>query len=283
MTDRRSKFTVTSIRAFCALLIIALVALPLIPLQYLSVLLDMPSKRWIPVLFHRIVCRTLGIKVVVRGLCTTKGSVLITANHASWLDISVLSSVQPVSFIAKSEVANWPIFGMFAKLQRSIFVNRSKRSETGNVAKEIAKRLKEGDAMVLFAEGTSSNGNEVRPFRTALIGAAKAAMVAEQPGAEEKGQTSVWIQPLSVAYTGIQGLPMGRQHRHIAAWYGDMDLAPHLWAVAKEGAIDVTLTFGEPIPFGADADRKEAARKAEATVRANMLKTLHHHNDGKRR
>ncbi|WP_319533274.1 lysophospholipid acyltransferase family protein [uncultured Cohaesibacter sp.] len=289
MKDRRSKFSVTSIRAFCALAIIALVALPLIPIQYLSVLLDMPSKRWIPVLFHRIVCWALGVRVKVKGSCTTEGAVLITSNHVSWLDISVLSSVQPVSFIAKSEVAGWPIFGMFAKLQRSIFVNRSKRSETGDVAREIAKRLKEGDAMVLFAEGTSSNGNEVLPFRTALIGAAKAAMIAGPSNGEEADEVEkeedkiVWIQPLSIAYIRIQGLPMGRQHRHIAAWYGDMDLAPHLWALAKEGAIDVTVTFGEPIPFGADANRKDAARKAEEAVRASLLHDLHHQSAPQRR
>ena len=267
-----------SIRASLATALITVVALILIPVQYLSVTLSLPTKRWIPVLFHRIVCGALGVRVTVNGSCVQGGAVLITANHCSWLDISVLSRVQPLSFIAKSEVASWPIFGLFAKLQRSIFVNRSKRTETGDVAREIAKRLKGGDAMVLFAEGTSSDGNRVLPFRTALIGAAKAAMVADMRDARNKGiepqEQSVWIQPLSVAYNGLQGIPMGRQQRHLAAWYGDMELVPHLWTIMKEGAIDVTLTFGEPIPFGADANRKQVAIKAEETVRATMLRDL---------
>ena len=283
MTKSRTKFSLSTIRASVATAIISIVAILLIPLQYVSVILNLPTKRWIPVLFHRITCSQLGIRRKVNGSCIKDGAVLITANHCSWLDITVLGSLQPLSFIAKSEVANWPIFGLFAKLQRSIFVNRSKRSETANVAKEIARRLKEGDAMVLFAEGTSSDGNQVLPFRTALIGAAKAAMIADQREMKEqeseKPDMPVWIQPLSIAYTGIQGLPMGRQHRHMAAWYGDMDLLPHLWALLKEGALDVTLTYGEPIPFGLDANRKEAAAKAEKAVRDSMLKDLMHRDD----
>ena len=279
MMAPQSRLSLATLRATLAAIFISLVAITLIPLQYLSVILNLPTKRTIPILFHRVTCKALGIRLKINGRCINEGAVLITANHCSWLDISVLGSLRPLSFIAKSEVANWPIFGLFAKLQRSIFVNRTKRSETGNVAREIALRLNEGDAMVLFAEGTSSDGNRVLPFRTALIGAAKAAMLTEQKEADEKGikQTArpVWIQPLSIAYVGLHGLPMGRQHRHMAAWYGDMDLLPHLWALLKEGALDVTLTFGDPIPFGQEISRKEAARKAEDVVRANMLRDLH--------
>ena len=285
----QSRFSLSTVRAVLATMIIALVALLLIPLQYVSVRFGFEARRWIPVLFHRICCGVIGIRKTINGQCQSEGSVLITANHCSWLDITVLGSLQPLSFIAKSEVASWPIFGLFAKLQRSIFVNRSRRSETGSVAREIAQRLRDGDAMVLFAEGTSSDGNQVLPFRTALLGAAKAGMTGEAPQAnEDAGRETpqdqpVWIQPLSIAYTSLHGLPMGRQHRPLAAWYGDMDLLPHLWQLLKEGALDVTLTFGEPIPFGADANRKEAAQLAETAVRRSMLHDLHRHADPKRR
>ena len=283
--SRQSGLSVSTIRASLAITLIALVAIILIPLQYLSVTFNLPSKRWIPVLFHRVNCLALGIHKTINGAPIRDGAVLITANHCSWTDIVVLGSLQPLSFIAKSEVASWPIFGLFAKLQRSIFVNRTKRSATGTVAKEIAQRLKEGDAMVLFAEGTSSDGNRVLPFRSALIGAAKAAMTSEQNG-EQNGngsQQKVWIQPLSIAYTALHGVPMGRQHRHMAAWYGDMDLVPHLWALMKEGALDVTLTYGEPILFDPSVDRKEAAHAAERSVRQTMLHDLHHYTSKRRR
>ncbi|WP_316862249.1 lysophospholipid acyltransferase family protein [uncultured Cohaesibacter sp.] len=291
MMSSKSRFSMSAVRATLATLLIALFAIVLIPLQYLSVTLNLPTKRWIPVLFHRINCLALGVRKTVNGSCVKKGSVLITSNHCSWIDIVVLGSLQPLSFIAKSEVANWPIFGLFAKLQRSIFVNRSRRSETAQVAREIARRLKEGDAMVLFAEGTSSDGNQVLPFRTSLIGAAKVAMTmnANEPRSEEEKEPEkeeadqVWIQPLSIAYTALHGLPMGRQHRHLAAWYGDMDLLPHLWVLLKEGALDVTLTYGEPIPFGPGENRKEAALKAHEAVRQTMLRDLHHQTDPHRR
>jgi 1-acyl-sn-glycerol-3-phosphate acyltransferase len=122
-------------------------------------------------------------------------------NHTSWLDISVITAVAPVVFVAKSEVANWPVFGLFAKLQRSVFVDRTRRAKTRDVNSEIAQRLAGGDPVLLFGEGTSSDGNRVIAFRTALIGAARDAL------AEAEHAKRVWIQPLSVAYTGLPRLP----------------------------------------------------------------------------
>jgi 1-acyl-sn-glycerol-3-phosphate acyltransferase len=194
---------------------------------------------------------------------------MIVSNHVSWLDISVLTSVVPVVFVAKEEVAGWPLFGLFAKLQRSIFVNRQQRQKTIDVNAEIAGRLMEGDPVVLFGEGTSSDGNRVLAFRSALIGAARD--VVAQADREE----SVWIQPLSVAYTGLLGLPLGRQHRPVVAWYGDFDLIPHLVRILRTGGVDVTVSWGEPLAFGAHSDRKAIARDLEAAVRnmtANALR-----------
>lgn len=259
-----------TIRATLASGFLIVVTLIGLPLQALSVTLRLPTARWIPVIYHRLACFGLGVRVSTKGrLATDKGSVLITANHASWLDIVVLGQSRPLSFIAKSEVANWPIFGWLAKLQRSIFVNRTRRSETGKVTKAIAERLAQGDAMVLFPEGTSSDGNRVLPFRSALIGAASAAMSASPTeGSENEVAPPVWIQPVSIAYTAVHGLPMGRQHRPLAAWYGDMELMPHLWALLKEGALDVTISYGEPIPFDNSVNRKQVAQRAENEVRA---------------
>src|SRR5690606_9595580 len=133
--------------------------------------------------------------------------------------------------IAKAEIARWPLFGTFARMQRSIFVDRSKRHGTGQVNRSIANMLSGGDPVVLFGEGTSSDGNRVLPFRSALLGGLRDAM-------EENGRG--FVQPVSIAYRKFHGIPMGRQYREIAAWYGDMDLVPHLLRVIREGAIDVT-------------------------------------------
>ena len=106
---------------------------------------------------------------------------------------------------------------------------------------------------MLFPEGTSSDGNRVLPFKSALMGAAEAEM-ARRPA-------HVTVQPVSTAYTGIHGMPMGRENRPLFAWYGDMELVPHLWEALKTGPLDVVVEFHPPLtwtcggPQGAGRDR----------------------------
>ncbi|WP_245943830.1 lysophospholipid acyltransferase family protein [Acuticoccus kandeliae] len=250
----------TTIRAIGVIVALALISLVLIPLQLIAMALKMKTAtRRLPLLWHRLATRVIGIRVHVHGAATAERPLLLVSNHVSWLDITVLGSVMELCFISKSEVAAWPIFGLFAKLQRSVFVERDRRHKTGTVANEIADRLKDGDVLVLFAEGTSSNGIHVLPFRTALIGGAVRA--AEAGGAE------VTIQPLAINYTQLHGLPIGRFHKPRVAWYGDMDMPPHLWWILKHGEIDVDVAFGAPIPLREGIDRKRAAKEAEAVVR----------------
>ena len=250
----------STIRAVLAIVGLALVSAVLIPLQYLAMALKWRrAVRTLPYWWHKAATRIIGIRVHLHGAPAAARPLLITSNHVSWLDITVLGSIMPLSFISKSEVKDWPVFGLFARLQRSVFVERERRTRTGAVASEIAARLSGGDVLVLFAEGTSSNGIHVLPFRTALVGAAAHAI--------ESGGAAVTLQPLGINYTQLHGLPIGRFHKPRIAWYGDMEMAGHLWWVLRHGEIDVDIAFGEPVPFGAGMDRKTAARQAEATVR----------------
>jgi 1-acyl-sn-glycerol-3-phosphate acyltransferase len=186
----------------------------------------------------------------------------VTPNHVSWLDILTIGSVMPLSFVAKAEVARWPLFGLFARLQRSVFVDRARRSDTGRVTGEMASRLAGGEAIVLFPEGTSSNGTHVLPFRSSLLGAARAALA--DAGAP------VLVQPLAISVTHIDGLPAGRAERPRVAWYGDMEMLPHLLGVIASGPIDIELRWGEPVAFEAKTDRKALARRLEGEVRRLM-------------
>jgi 1-acyl-sn-glycerol-3-phosphate acyltransferase len=233
-----------------------------IPLQWLALKLGARrAMRTIPWRYHRIVNGVLGLRRTVIGAPAAERPLLLVANHVSWLDITVLSAVLPVSFVAKREIAGWPVFGLFAKLQRSVFVDRARRAATGTAATEMAGRLAAGDVLVLFGEGTSSDHNRVLPFRTALLGAAQAAI-------REGGAERVWVQPVSIAYTRWNGLPIGRRERARVAWYGDMVMPPHLWRVLREGTIDVAVCFGTPIAVDPASDRKAIAGQAEAAVRA---------------
>jgi len=256
-----------NLKAGVLVFILTLVSLVLIPLQWIAVKLKLPIQRYLPQLWHRIATRLVGIKIRQIGNPAADRPLLITANHASWVDITVVGSLMPLSFIAKSEVSGWPIFGLFAKLQRTVFVNRTRRTETAQVADAIAERMAAGDAMVLFAEGTSNDGNCVLPFRSALLGAATRAV-----GTEEAKK--VWVQPLSVAYQGFYGLPMGRAHRPHVAWYGDMELAGHLWGIFSRGALDVVVRWGEPVLVDRETDRKALTRRLETDVRAMTIASL---------
>ena len=250
----------TILRAITVIVGLVALSLVMIPLQIIAIAIRWHrATRWLPALWHKAATRLLGIRVHRHGAPTGMRPLLIVSNHVSWLDITVIGSLMPLSFISKAEVAAWPVFGLFARLQRSVFVERQRRSRTRTVAGEIADRLTRGDVLVLFAEGTSSNGIHVLPFRTALVGAAGEAM---------KGAGgAVAIQPLAINYTELHGLPIGRFHKPRVAWYGDMDLAPHLWWVLKHGELDVDVAFGEPLVFQAGTDRKTIAREAEGAVR----------------
>jgi 1-acyl-sn-glycerol-3-phosphate acyltransferase len=256
------------LRVAVVVVVFALVTLPLMPLQWLSVALKLPLRRRIPVFYHRFVCRLLGIRVRSTGAPVDKRPLLIVANHSSWLDISIITACAPVVFVAKAEIARWPFFGLLAKLQRSVFVERDRRQKTGAVNAEIAQRLAEGDPVLLFGEGTAGDGNRVLPFRSALIGAARDAVAS----AGHTGQ--VWIQPLSIAYVSQQGIPLGRHLRPRAAWYGKMKLTEHIGAIARSGAVDVSITWGEPIPYDGATDRKALGRLLESSVRQNTVAAL---------
>ena len=229
----------------------------LMPVQWLFLKLRLPAARTFPHFYHRIVAALFGIHITVVGKQVRGEGVLLVANHTSWADIIIFSAVAPISFVAKSEVARWPFFGTLARLQRTVFVDRARRTATGQTRDAIKGRLLEGDALVLFPEGTSHTGNTVLPFKSALLGAAEATLA---------NGRHVQVQPVSAAFTGLHGLPMGRENRPLFAWYGDMEMVPHLWEALLAGPLDVVVQFHEP--FSLDMmDRKELARRAEEVVR----------------
>jgi lyso-ornithine lipid O-acyltransferase len=249
-----------------------LVTVVLLPVQLLFVKTGWALQKKLPMLFHRIALRLLGIRIHVHGKIADGRPLMLAANHSSWADIVVLGASEEVSFIAKSQVATWPLFGILAKLQRTVFVEREKRGKTRDQASEIATRLAAGDIMVLFAEGTTSDGNRILPFKTSLFGAAQVAI-------REASAETVTIQPVAIAYTRVHGLPMGRFHRPIIAWPGDVELGPSLIGMLKEGAYDVDIRFGEPVVIDGKSDRKALARLMEERVRTMMQTSLQGRND----
>ena len=255
------------IRIFLALGLVVAGSLVLVPLQILSMKTGWWPETVILKIWHRLILRALGMRVHVKGTLSDKRPLLVAANHISWTDIMVLGSFADVKFIARADMEGWPLIGMLSKLQRTVFIERERKRTAGDQASEIASRMAKGDAMVLFAEGSTGDGNTILPFKSTLFGAASMAI---SEGAAEQ----VFIQPVAIAYTRVHGVPLGRRHRPIAAWIGDQDLMPHLKVLMAEGALDVEVHFGEPIAFAKGSNRKETSRLMEGQVRAMMQAAL---------
>ncbi len=243
--------------------------LPLMPVQAVLVRLSPRAARRLPHWYHRRVCRLLGVKLRVEGTLEPGVPVLLLSNHVSWLDIPVISAAAPVSFVAKKEVSTWPFVSWLAKLQRTVFVDRKRRTSVGDTANEMIERLAMGDALVLFAEGTSSDGARVLPFKTSLVAAAKPTR-----GAGAEAPAGAVVQTLAIVYTHMHGLPFGRADRPLVGWYGDMELGGHVWDLLMGGPIEVTVRLGPPVPLDEFANRKALARHAEDHVRAEVVELL---------
>jgi 1-acyl-sn-glycerol-3-phosphate acyltransferase len=240
------------------------VLIVIIPLQALVNLLRLPFWNVLPKFFHRVGCVFLGLRVTLIGTPAHGRPTLVTSNHISWTDIIAVGSVADITFVAKSEVRDWFFVGMMANLQRTIYVDRTRRSDAGRTSREIGRHMAEGNAVLLFAEGQSDVGTHVLPFRSALVGAAQHAMI-------EAGAKDVVIQPLTIAYTKLQGLPVSRNERSLIAWIKAKSVGENIRDILTGGVKDVTVAFGIPKPLTEGADRKEVTKAAENDVRRMLV------------
>jgi 1-acyl-sn-glycerol-3-phosphate acyltransferase len=237
--------------------------LSLMPVQWVGLVLGCRWVSTLPTFYHRWCSRILGFRVRIIGRPTTERPALFAANHVSYTDVMILGSLIAGSFIAKSEVANWPFFGWLAKLQRTVFVDRRIRN-TATQRDAISERLADGDALILFPEGTSGDGNRTLPFKTALFGAA----------ATSGSAGSVRVQPVSLAYARLDGMPIGRSYRPFFAWYGAMGLVTHLWGMIGLGTVEVVVQFHPPTLLSDCGSRKALAGYCYARVAGGVAAAL---------
>jgi lyso-ornithine lipid O-acyltransferase len=251
------------LRAFGRVSTYAAFTLALIPIQVVFVLSGCRAKVDFPVWYHRCCCRLFGFRVVRRGKPVLDGPVLFVANHCSYLDITILGSLLPASFVARADVAQWPLFGLLAKLQRSVFVDR-KSLRAIQHRDEMSRRLDAGDSLILFPEGTSSDGNRVLRFKSSLLSVAELT----------PGGRPLTVQPVSIAYAMLDGLPLGRYLRPFFAWYGDMDMLGHLWQWAGLGRLTVFVRFHEPVTLDRFGSRKALTEHCYDVVSRGLAEAL---------
>ena len=227
----------TLIRVLYRLLMVVLWFLFMFIIFVISKMLNLNIKNSMPRLFHQGFLKLLNVKVILHGTLKTNKPGLLISNHASWIDISILSSLTNICFIAKSEVSGWPIVGFLARLQDTVFIER-KINKVIKQKKEILDFLSRGKKLVLFPEGTSSDGNRVLRFKSSLFSI----------GETEEGKLGGYeFQAVTICYSGLNGLPMSRSQRPNVAWWGNMNLFNHLWNLFSLNGIKVTVTAHEPI------------------------------------
>ena len=254
-----------TIRLVLALIGLTLWTLILAPFQWLFLKVWPRGAAVLPHLYHRGTTSMIGARVHVHGRIASERPLLLVANHVSWLDIPVLSAVAPVSFIAKREMITWPIFGWLARGQRTVFVDRADRRGAGRQAAEIADRLRHGDVMVLFPEGTTSDGNRVLDFNPSLLGAASGV-------AREAGRA--FVQPVALSYARLHGMRADRTAQRRIGWPGIVGLTPHLPDTIREGALDVHVSFGEAVAMDATTRRRPLAEALQRTIRAMRVERM---------
>jgi 1-acyl-sn-glycerol-3-phosphate acyltransferase len=205
--------------------------------------------------FHAIVCRALGTRRITHGVPARGPGVLYVANHLSWADIPVLGSLVDASFVAKKEVAGWPAIGWLARLQRTLYVERS-RTGVHRERDDMAVRLKEGGSLVLFAESTTSNGTHLRPFRSSLLASLQGGL-ADTP-----------VQPVTIAYTRTGGAPVTRGRLPAVAWFGDVPLGSHVTNFVGLRQVTAEVLFHPPVSLAALGGRKALASHCHAVIEA---------------
>src|SRR5579872_2415931 len=233
---------------------IVLLTLPCMLVQAVFIVLPGRLKVMFAQLYWAIACRLLGVGVRVIGApASTAGRpVIFVSNHSSWLDVPVLGGRIDACFVSKDEVGQWPIVGTVARLGRTVFVSRQ-RHATGRERDVMRERLAAGDNLMLFPEGTTSDGSRVLPFRSSFFAIAE-------------GADPPLIQPVSIVYDRLGGLPAGRASRPVFAWYGDMDLATHFWRFAQYRGLRATVLLHPPLDPASFASRKEISRVVWQTV-----------------
>lgn len=196
---------------------------------------------------YRVICRIAGIRVRVVGAPASGPGILFAANHVSYVDVVALGSMLEAHFVAKSEVATWPLFGLIARLSGTLFVERDRR-QAHTQSSILATHLTRGARLCLFPEGTSSDGRQVLPFKSALF--------------HGLNGEDLRVQGITVAY---------RDDAHARyAWHGEMTLVPHLLDILGNRGVLVELQFHPVLEPRAFASRKMLARQVEQQVRTGL-------------
>jgi len=251
---------ITSLRAWFRLFLFAILVIISVPVLVIARIFKIKKGEKLPRIFHACLSKILGFKIRVRGKMEggkyDSSPTLFISNHSSYLDISVLGSIIHGSFVAKSEVGTWPFIGTMARFQNTVFIER-KIIRAGKQVKILRDNLENGTGLILFPEGTSSDGMRTLPFKSSLFKIAEAPL--------QNGEY-IKVQPVSIICTEIGSMPIGRAWRPYYAWYGDMTLIKHVWDVFKIADFTVDIIFHPSVTIEDFGNRKNMSEYCKNVI-----------------
>jgi 1-acyl-sn-glycerol-3-phosphate acyltransferase len=260
---------VSLVRALTRSLAFAVMNLVLVPPYLLVGRLNARLGRKLIRLYCRATCLILGVEVQRAGEPFQACPTLYVANHVSYLDIVVLGALLDATFIAKMEVASWPLFGQLGRLTGTFFIRRRWRDALAQ-RNALAARMRAGESFVLFGEGTSTDGLAVRRFKTSLLSVAEPRIL-DRP---------VAVQAVTLAFLRLRdGTAIGPDNCDHYAWHGDAEFLPHLWNVLRREGVVIKVVLDEPMlswsvtnrkRLGAELFRRVAAHLAALRRRASV-------------
>ncbi|MGH7772659.1 MAG: lysophospholipid acyltransferase family protein [Candidatus Binatia bacterium] len=215
--------------------------------------------------FARLLCKILNIQIAVEGEQDRleSGGNFIVSNHLGYVDGMVLGSLFPVIYVAKKEVRGWPLIGQWTALCGTVFVDRQRKDRIPLLVEEIAKKLRQNANVLIFPEGTSTNGESLLPFQSAPFAAA---LRARAP-----------VAPVTLTYRGVDHRPLSSANRDLVYWYGDMEFVSHFWNLLALQSIEVSVKIRPEIETSlyrnSSLGRKQLSQACHDSVSGRMEET----------
>jgi lyso-ornithine lipid O-acyltransferase len=260
MDTPMTPFPKSRLRALVRVVLLVVITISLVIPAFIlwCLTIERPRARiaqWFLVLLSRV----MGLQVKITGTPTKDRPLMLVANHSSYLDIMVLGSLMPLSFTPKKEIRRWPVIGFLGVLADSVFIER-RPADMQRVQSEMASRFASGKVLGLFPEGTTGDGFHVMPFKSGFLSLAE--------------DYDLPIQPISICYQSVAGIPLSAATRDQVAWIGEATLVAHLWRLFQFPNVQVGVTFYAVERIANHENRKALAKSCENTIRNGLTKAL---------
>ena len=260
------------IRSIFLIIIVSVLIILILPIQLLINLTNLKIKYKIPKLFLKIVSFVIGIKIKsinLRNENKNKYGVLYVSNHVSWIDILCLGSLLDAQFIAKKEVAEMGLFGFLAKLNHTFFIDNTNQRKSFSYNEIIQAKLLKKQNLILFPEGTTSDGNSVRSFKSSFFESTN--LPKYYP---EKENDFIDVCPISLCYKDKNNLPMGIFYRRYVAWQGDYPLLRLMKIFLLSGPVSIDIIIHNSVNLSKFKNRKELSNYCQNTIQNAITKEL---------